>query len=126
MGLNKNTKTPCGFCFVEYFIRDEAANAIDQLNNSYLDNRQIRVDWDMGFVEGRQYGRGFSGAQKRDELADIDDPDRPRDNKFIPHKKRYRDYGNNNRDRDRDDNYRGRDYNDRKQGYNNRRNNQMS
>lgn len=26
-----------------------------------------RVDWDAGFIEGRQYGRGKSGGQVRDE-----------------------------------------------------------
>lgn len=29
--------------------------------------REIRVDYDWGFVEGRQYGRGKSGGQVRDE-----------------------------------------------------------
>jgi hypothetical protein len=27
----------------------------------------IRVDWDIGFSEDRQYGRGKSGGQVRDE-----------------------------------------------------------
>lgn len=27
----------------------------------------IRVDWDAGFIEGRQYGRGKTGGQVRDE-----------------------------------------------------------
>ena len=78
MGLNKNTKTPCGFCFVEYFTREDAARAVDLLNNTILDNRVIRVDWDPGFVEGRQFGRGYSGGQKRDEFTDKVDPDRPK------------------------------------------------
>ena len=33
---------------------------------------------DTGFEEGRQFGRGWSGAQKRDELSSKNDPDRPR------------------------------------------------
>ena len=32
-----------------------------------LDDRIVRTDWDAGFVEGRQYGRGKSGGQVRDE-----------------------------------------------------------
>jgi nuclear cap-binding protein subunit 2 len=58
-----------------------------------LDQRVIRVDWDLGFEEGRQYGRGYSGAQKRDEISNKYDPDRPRDN-YINNKKRYRDNDN--------------------------------
>ena len=27
----------------------------------------MRTDWDAGFVEGRQFGRGKSGGQVRDE-----------------------------------------------------------
>jgi len=41
-----------------------------------LDDRIIRVDWDIGFEEGRQYGRGKSGGQVRDEWREYDDPAR--------------------------------------------------
>jgi hypothetical protein len=34
---------------------------------SRLDGMDIRVDWDIGFSEDRQYGRGKSGGQVRDE-----------------------------------------------------------
>lgn len=37
------------------------------VNGTRLDDRQIRTDWDTGFEEGRQYGRGKSGGQVRDE-----------------------------------------------------------
>lgn len=47
------------------------------LNNTILENRQIRVDWDTGFIDGRQFGRGYSGSQKRDEFITKIDPDRP-------------------------------------------------
>lgn len=30
-------------------------------------DRIVRTDWDAGFVEGRQFGRGKSGGQVRDE-----------------------------------------------------------
>lgn len=37
------------------------------MNGTKLDDRVIRCDWDIGFREGRQYGRGKSGGQVRDE-----------------------------------------------------------
>lgn len=79
MGLNKREKTPCGFCFVEYATRDQAQQAVDCLNLQSVDGRQIRIDWDPGFKQGRQFGRGKSGGQVRDELnADgLVDKDRP-------------------------------------------------
>lgn len=63
MGLDRNKKTPCGFCFVEYYTRADAENAVKYINGTRLDDRLIRTDWDAGFVEGRQYGRGKSGGQ---------------------------------------------------------------
>jgi len=33
------------------------------INQTRLDDRIIRTDWDAGFVDGRQYGRGRSGGQ---------------------------------------------------------------
>ncbi|XP_037940502.1 nuclear cap-binding protein subunit 2-like [Teleopsis dalmanni] len=68
MGLDKFKLTPCGFCFVEYDQRSEAEDAMRYLNSTRLDDRVITVDWDTGFVEGRQYGRGKTGGQVRDEL----------------------------------------------------------
>ena len=35
------------------------------INGTVLDDRLIRVDFDWGFVEGRQFGRGRSGGQVR-------------------------------------------------------------
>ena len=48
------------------------------VNKTYLDDRQIRTDWDTGFTEERRYGRGKSGGQVRDEYRDYVDPNRPR------------------------------------------------
>ncbi|XP_017780783.1 PREDICTED: nuclear cap-binding protein subunit 2-like [Nicrophorus vespilloides] len=67
MGLDKYKKTPCGFCFVEYYNREDAGNALRYVNGTILDNRVVRTDWDAGFIEGRQYGRGKTGGQVRDE-----------------------------------------------------------
>lgn len=33
------------------------------INGTRLDDRIIRCDWDAGFIEGRQYGRGKTGGQ---------------------------------------------------------------
>ena len=67
MGLDKFKRTPCGFCFVEYYTREDAANGLRYINGTRLDDRIIRTDWDAGFVEGRQFGRGKTGGQVRDE-----------------------------------------------------------
>jgi len=67
MGLDKNTLTPCGFCFVVYYTRGDTEACVNILGGSVLDERPIRVDVDWGFQEGRQYGRGKSGGQVRDE-----------------------------------------------------------
>jgi nuclear cap-binding protein subunit 2 len=76
MGLNRVKRTPCGFCFVEFFSHEAAGLAVNLLTHSVLDDRTIRVDWDAGFVEGRQYGRGQTGDQWRDDLRDDFDPAR--------------------------------------------------
>lgn len=67
MGLDKIKKTPCGFCFVEFDDREGATKSISFLNRTHLDGREIQVDIDAGFEEGRQYGRGSHGGQVADE-----------------------------------------------------------
>ncbi|RUS31638.1 hypothetical protein BC938DRAFT_477385, partial [Jimgerdemannia flammicorona] len=87
MGLDRNQKTPCGFCFgfydihfcidsgknchlflgVLYYHRSDALDCMKYINSTKLDERIIRTDLDPGFREGRQYGRGRSGGQVRDE-----------------------------------------------------------
>jgi RNA recognition motif-containing protein len=76
MGLNQFTKTPCGFCFVEYYTRDHAAAALKYINGTICDDRIVRCDLDCGFKPGRQFGRGPSGGQMRDERRDSLDPAR--------------------------------------------------
>ncbi|XP_073332585.1 nuclear cap-binding protein subunit 2 [Pagrus major] len=76
IGLDKVKKTACGFCFVEYYTRLGAENAMRFINGTRLDDRIIRTDWDAGFKEGRQYGRGKSGGQVRDEYRQDYDPAR--------------------------------------------------
>lgn len=52
---------------MEYYLRQDAEAAMRYVNGTRLDDRIVRVDWDAGFIEGRQYGRGKSGGQVRDE-----------------------------------------------------------
>ncbi|KAH6759331.1 MUTL-like protein 1 [Perilla frutescens var. frutescens] len=75
MGLDKNSKTPCGFCFVMYYSRDDAEDCVKYISGTILDDRPIRVDFDWGFQDGRQWGRGRSGGQVRDEYRTDYDPD---------------------------------------------------
>lgn len=67
MGVDRYQKTPCGFGFVEYVDREDALMAIANLTSTMLDGRAIRVELDAGFQPGRQYGRGPSGGQVRDD-----------------------------------------------------------
>lgn len=76
MGLDKNTKTPCGFCFILYYSREDAEDSVKYISGTILDDRPIRVDFDWGFQEGRQWGRGRSGGQVRDEYRTDYDPGR--------------------------------------------------
>ena len=77
MGLNRLTYSPCGFAFVEYLDQESAKIARKTLMGTILDGKEIRVDLDLGFEEGREYGRGYYGCQKRDEIRKSYDPDRP-------------------------------------------------
>jgi len=76
MGLDKKKMTPCGFCFVVYYTRKDTEDCVKYLNGTIVDDRPIRVDFDWGFVEGRQFGRGKSGGQVRDEFRQDFDPGR--------------------------------------------------
>lgn len=68
MGLNKLTRKPCGFCFVEFYSREAAEWCTDVLTGLMIDERIVKCEMDVGFTEGRQYGRSATGGQLRDEL----------------------------------------------------------
>lgn len=76
MGLDRNTRTPCGFCFVEFYTNTEALATMRYISGTKLDERIIRCDLDLGYKEGRQFGRGKSGGQVRDEHRQDYDPGR--------------------------------------------------
>ncbi|KAM0677457.1 Nuclear cap-binding protein subunit 2 [Binucleata daphniae] len=67
MGINNKDKMPCGFCFIEYYKREDAQNAINLFNQFRLDNKHLRVSFDYGFVDGREKGRGVRGGQIKDD-----------------------------------------------------------
>ena len=46
-----------------FYTREDAEDAMRYVSGTRLDDRIIRCDWDAGFIEGRQYGRGRSGGQ---------------------------------------------------------------
>ena len=62
-GSTATRKLLGGFCFVEYYEKSAAQSAINYINGTKLDGRIVRTDWDVGFKEGRQYGRGRRGGQ---------------------------------------------------------------
>ena len=77
MGLNRKTFSPCGFAFIEYLDKESSIIAKKTLMGTIVDGKEIRVDIDIGFEDGRQYGRGKYGCQRRDEMRKSYDPDRP-------------------------------------------------
>lgn len=76
MGLNRDTKEPCGFAFVEYFSVQSAVDAETLLSGKTLETRVLKIELDPGFREGRQFGRGRGGGQVRDDFREEDDPER--------------------------------------------------
>lgn len=80
MGINRINKQPAGFCFVEYFDRQSALDAVKWINFTFVAGRHVQVDIDWGFVEGRQFARGEkTGYQLSDENRVIhgrEDPER--------------------------------------------------
>ena len=65
---HKKEKKNCGFYFVVFQIPEGARNAVSYLNRSRLDRRVLKVDLDVGFSDGREFGRGDLGGQKRDDF----------------------------------------------------------
>ncbi|GFS44668.1 CAP-binding protein 20 [Actinidia rufa] len=59
----------------QYYSREDAEGSVKYISGTILDDRPIRVDFDWGFQEGRQWGRGRSGGQVRDEYRTDYDPD---------------------------------------------------
>ena len=71
MGMNQQTKEPCGFCFVDYYSSEHAQSCLKFISGSFCFDRIIRCELDGGFKPGRQYGRGASGGQAKNEKITI-------------------------------------------------------
>ncbi|XP_057552086.1 nuclear cap-binding protein subunit 2-like [Hippopotamus amphibius kiboko] len=61
-----------------------AENAMRYVNGTRLDDRIIHTDWDAGFKEGRQHGRGCSRGQVQDEYRQDYDAGRGSYGKLAP------------------------------------------
>ena len=61
---------------MEYYTHTEALASMRYVSGTKLDERIIRCDLDLGYKEGRQFGRGKSGGQVRDEHRQDYDPGR--------------------------------------------------
>ena len=92
MGLDRNNKTPCGFAFVEYYLHSEAVACMRYISGTKLDERIIRCDLDPGYKEGRQFGRGKSGGQVRDEFRQEYDSGRGTSSLSIRHDEKLNHY----------------------------------
>jgi nuclear cap-binding protein subunit 2 len=59
-----------------YFTHEDALASLRYISGTTLDERIVRADLDPGYKDGRQYGRGKSGGQVRDEYREDWDPGR--------------------------------------------------
>lgn len=53
-----------------FFHHSHAVASLRYISGTKLDERIIRADLDPGYTENRQYGRGRSGGQVRDEYRE--------------------------------------------------------
>ncbi|EEQ82228.1 hypothetical protein NCER_101089 [Vairimorpha ceranae BRL01] len=69
MGINRNFLTFCGFCFVEFYRKEDAEKCKLWADKLRFEKKSLSVDKDYGFREGRQYGRGVFGGRMKDDNA---------------------------------------------------------
>jgi hypothetical protein len=55
---------------VEFYTHAEALAALRYVSGTKLDERIVRCDLDLGYTDGRQFGRGKSGGQVRLHVGD--------------------------------------------------------
>jgi nuclear cap-binding protein subunit 2 len=51
------------FTFLPYYSQSDADSAMRYINGTRLGDSIIRTDWDAGFAEGQQCGRGKTGKR---------------------------------------------------------------
>lgn len=66
MGLNRTTLCACGFAFVEFYS-EESARLACLFNKFSYNGKLLSVNIDYGFINGRQFGRGFFGGVYRED-----------------------------------------------------------
>jgi nuclear cap-binding protein subunit 2 len=74
LGIDRDTREPCGFCFVEYVTRKDAEDCLKYINGTQMMEhlKPIYLDWDVGYTEGRELkitkrGREYNRSGRRDE-----------------------------------------------------------
>lgn len=67
-GINRKRKTACDFVFIEYYSKDEAENAMKILKGLEICGRRLIIEKDMGFIQGREYGRGIFGGKLKTDM----------------------------------------------------------
>ena len=68
-GINRITRTPCEFAFIEYESAESANAALKFFRGIEIEGRPLAVDKDIGFQDGRQYGRGVFGGKLKTDNA---------------------------------------------------------
>lgn len=77
MGRNKINFLFCGFLFIEFKNRNDTIFYKNLLNNLKLNFKKIYCDFDYGFMDGREFGRGFAGGSfRKDSRKRVFKPER--------------------------------------------------
>ena len=82
----------CPVCLDQFTGTCNVTTVFDLFQNLLFVLTLIRTDWDAGFIEGRQYGRGKSGGQVRDEYRTDFDSGRGGYGKIVQQKLDVQDY----------------------------------
>lgn len=61
--MSSQNERCCDYFALRYYSREDAEDSVKYVSGTILDDRSVRVDFDWGFEEGRQWGRGRSGGQ---------------------------------------------------------------
>lgn len=69
-GVNGSRLTPCDFAFIEYYEPEHARSALMLFRDMEFNGRRLKLDKDIGFSEGRQFGRGAYGGRLKDERVE--------------------------------------------------------
>jgi len=70
MGVNRQTRAPCGFAFVEFGSKEMARDAVRFHSGRVFEELGIKIELDPGHKPGREFGRGNNGGQLRDEIKE--------------------------------------------------------